>query len=106
MSVWRELTVAEVASPDAHSLATGPFGSAISSRHFVDAGVPVLRGANLSLDVGVRLRDEGLAYLAPEKAATFRRSSAQRGDLVFTCWGTIGQVGLVDERAEFDRYIV
>jgi type I restriction enzyme, S subunit len=106
MSEWRETTVAELASPGAYALATGPFGSAISSKHFVDEGVPVLRGSNLSLDIGVRLLDEGLAFLKREKAATFKRSLARRGDLVFTCWGTIGQVGLVDRRAKFDEYVV
>jgi type I restriction enzyme S subunit len=87
-------------------LATGPFGSAISAKHFVDDGVPVIRGSNLSLDIGVRLRDEKLAFLTPEKAISFARSIVRRGDLIFTCWGTIGQVGLVDDRAAFDQYVV
>jgi type I restriction enzyme S subunit len=100
------MTIAELASPAPHALSTGPFGSAISSKHFVDEGVPVLRGSNLSLDVGVRLRDEGLAFLDRAKADTFQRSAARRGDLVFTCWGTVGQVGLVDERSKFGEYIV
>ena len=30
----------------------------------------------------------------------------RRGDLVFTCWGTVGQVGLIDERARYDEYVV
>lgn len=106
MSEWRQTTIAELAGHNAHALATGPFGSAISSKHFVDQGVPVLRGTNLSLDVGVRLQDQGLVYLSREKADTFRRSIARRGDLVFTCWGTVGQVGLVDHRSAFTEYIV
>lgn len=31
---------------------------------------------------------------------------AKRGDLIFTCWGTINQVGLIDSRSKFDCYIV
>lgn len=31
---------------------------------------------------------------------------ATRGDLVFTCWGTINQVGLIDARSKFESYIV
>jgi len=106
MTGWRETTLAELASPDRHALATGPFGSAISSKHFVEDGVPVLRGSNLSLDVGTRLQDKGLAFLSSDKAATFQRSIARRGDLVFTCWGTVGQVGLIDRRSQFDEYVV
>lgn len=106
MSGWRETTIAELASPAANALSTGPFGSAISAKHFVDEGIPVLRGSNLSLEVGIRLNDRGLAFLPPEKAAEFTRSVARRGDLVFTCWGTIGQVGLVDDRAKYTEYVV
>lgn len=106
MSEWSRVTIAELASPDPHALATGPFGSAISAKNFVEHGVPVIRGSNLSLDVGVRLNDNGLAFLTEAKAATFRRSVVRRGDLVFTCWGTIGQIGLVDDRAAFPEYVV
>lgn len=106
MSEWRRASIAEVASQEPHALATGPFGSAISAKNFVDEGVPVIRGSNLSLDVGVRLNDDGLAFLTGAKAAEFKRSVARRGDLVFTCWGTVGQIGLIDDRAAYDEYIV
>jgi type I restriction enzyme, S subunit len=103
---WSEWTVENIKSSAPNALATGPFGSAISSKYFVDSGVPVLRGGNLSQDVGVRLNDEDLVFLSPEKAAEFGRSVATRGDLVFTCWGTIDQVGLVDHRSKFSKYVV
>jgi type I restriction enzyme S subunit len=106
MTKWERVTIADLASPHPHALATGPFGSAISAKNFVDTGVPVIRGSNLSLDVGVRLNDDGLAFLSEAKAAEFRRSVARRGDLIFTCWGTIGQVGLIDERSAYPEYIV
>lgn len=106
MSDWIRMKVEDLAAPSPNALATGPFGSSISSKFFVDRGVPVIRGSNLSADVGLRLSDENLVFIEPDKASTFTRSEARRGDLVFTCWGTIGQVGLVDERAAFARYIV
>lgn len=102
----KEWTVDELKAPTPNALATGPFGSAISSKHFTATGVPVIRGGNLSQDVGVRLNEEGLAFLEPEKATEFSRSVARRGDLVFTCWGTIDQVGYIDERASFSEYVV
>ena len=105
-SEWRRVRVEDIKSSAPSALATGPFGSAIGSRFFQDSGVPVLRGSNLSEDVGTRLVEEDLAFLSPAKAAEFRRSVARRGDLVFTCWGTIGQVGLIDDRSHFPEYIV
>ena len=68
--------------------------------------MPVIRGSNLSQDVGIRLLDDGLVFLTEEKAKEFKRSMAQRGDLVFTCWGTIDQVGLIDDRARFREYVI
>jgi len=101
-SRWPVVSVSDIAE----RTAAGPFGSSISSKHFVDAGVPVIRGSNLSQDIGTRLIDNALVFLREEKAAEFSRSEARKGDLIFTCWGTIDQVGLIDDRAMYDRYIV
>jgi type I restriction enzyme, S subunit len=106
MSEWRRVTVEEIAAKGKNSLATGPFGSAISARFFVESGIPVIRGSNLSLDVDDRLIEADLAFIPEELAAKFGRSCARAGDLVFTCWGTVGQVGLIDDRASYDEYIV
>lgn len=103
---WREFTVEEIAAPVPNALATGPFGSAISAKFFQSSGVPVLRGGNLTASVDNRLREDDLVFVSREKAAEFVRSVARRGDLVFTCWGTIGQVGLIDSRSRYDEYIV
>ncbi|MBN0495609.1 restriction endonuclease subunit S, partial [Pseudomonas aeruginosa] len=74
--------------------------------YFVDSGVPVIRGSNLSADASTRLIDADLVFVSQEKASEFQRSVARRGDLVFTCWGTINQVGLIDGRSKFESYIV
>jgi len=105
-SEWRKCTVNDIKAPDPNALATGPFGSAISSKFFVQSGVPVIRGSNLSQEVGVRLIDDDLVFVGADKAKEFARSVVRRGDLVFTCWGTIDQVGLVDERSRYREYIV
>lgn len=105
-SEWREVAVEDIKAPSENALATGPFGSSISSKYFTDSGVPVIRGSNLSEEVGVRLDDDGLVFLSPEKAQAFRRSMVRDGDLVFTCWGTVNQVGLIDSRARYQRYVI
>jgi len=105
-SSWKTAKLETLVASQANALATGPFGSAISSKFFVDSGVPVIRGSNLSEDVGERLVEEDLVFLPASKAAEFSRSKAVEGDLIFTCWGTIGQVGLIDHRAKYQEYIV
>jgi type I restriction enzyme S subunit len=87
-------------------MATGPFGSSIGSRFFRSSGVPVIRGGNLSSDSSVRIRDTDLVFLKKEKAAEFRRSTVRQGDLIFTCWGTINQVGLIDANAKYPEYVI
>ena len=106
MSEWQHVTVEELAAAEPNAMATGPFGSSISSKFFVDEGVPVIRGSNLSEKVGTRLDESKLAFVTEEKAQELARSIARRGDLIFTCWGTIGQVGLIDERSQYEEYIV
>ena len=87
-------------------MATGPFGSSIGTKTFRAVGVPVLRGSNLSAEVGRRLIDDDLVFIDPELAEQFRRSQVTKGDLVFTCWGTINQVGIIDGSARYPRYVI
>jgi type I restriction enzyme S subunit len=104
-----ELNVVQLGSLGANrpaAFATGPFGSAVSARYFRDAGVPMIRGSNLSEDVGVRLDSSDLVFVSEELAGQFKRSIAVPGDLVFTCWGTIGQLGLIEDDGPFEKYLV
>jgi type I restriction enzyme, S subunit len=103
---WTEVAVGELCARGPSSMSTGPFGSSIGSRFFRVTGVPVLRGSNLSADSEIRVRDEDLVFLTEAKAAEFARSTVRAGDLVFTCWGTINQVGLIDDSASYDAYVI
>ena len=60
----------------------------------------------MSDDVGIRLDERDLVFLDPDLASTFARSAARKGDLVFTCWGSVGQIGFIGEDANYDEYIV
>ncbi|HBD89840.1 MAG TPA: restriction endonuclease subunit S [Gemmobacter sp.] len=87
-------------------IAAGPFGSAVSAKYFVDHGTPMIRGSNLSTDVGVPMVEDEYVYLPDELVKKFPRAMASAGDLIFTCWGTIGQVGWISPRSKFPRYLV
>jgi type I restriction enzyme, S subunit len=103
---WPTVSVEDIAADIPNALATGPFGSAISSKFFTDSGVPVIRGSNLSADTGVRLKDDDIVFVSHEKAKEFGRSVAKVGDLIFTCWGTINQVGYIDGTSNWDEYVI
>lgn len=103
---WVEVTVDDLKAPTSNALATGPFGSSIGSRYFVSAGIPVIRGSNLAKDGTTPLVEDDFVFLSPEKAAEFQRSTVVPGDLVFTCWGTINQIGLISASSKFPRYVI
>ncbi len=103
---WQDVLVEDLASTSENALATGPFGSSISSQFFQELGVPVIRGGNLRHDARTHLVEDEYVFVSEMKAAEFRRSIVTAGDLIFTCWGTINQVGLVGPRAAHPRYII
>ena len=103
---WTEATVDHIKASTENALSTGPFGSSIGSQFFENRGVPVIRGSNLANDGRTCLIDDGLIFVSEAKATEFRRSAVFQGDLIFTCWGTINQVGLVSDRAAYPRYII
>ncbi|MDC0299725.1 restriction endonuclease subunit S [Verrucomicrobia bacterium] len=103
---WEVVCVDFLKSKIGSALSTGPFGSSISSRFFKDSGVPVIRGSNLASDGRTHLRESGYVFVSEKKASEFSRSTVRSGDIIFTCWGTIDQIGLITSDAAYPRYII
>lgn len=104
MSKWIRTTLEKVCLKEKGSIISGPFGSNISSRFFVDSGVPVIRGNNLSLGFE-KFNDDGFVYVTKEKAEELK-CYAYRGDLIFTAAGTLGQVGIIPDNSRFEEYVI
>ena len=102
---WQILTVDQIKADESWSCVVGPFGSSISSKYFVPVGVPVIRGNNLRGDL-TPFVPEGFVFVSPERAKQYRAQHVKAGDLVFTCWGTLGQVGLIPEDGPYPEYII
>ncbi len=60
---WECKTIDEIKAVEKKAIISGPFGSSISAKYFVPNGVPVVRGNNLSLDLGIKFRDEGFVFI-------------------------------------------
>ncbi|HDZ9495348.1 TPA: restriction endonuclease subunit S [Vibrio cholerae] len=93
----------DIKSLEKYSCVGGPFGSSLSRKHYVDSGVPVIRGVNLS---GDSFSESDFVFVSKDKALELQRNMAFRGDLVFTQRGTLGQVALIPEDSKYDRYVV
>ncbi len=102
---WEVYDVNEIKSPYKKSIISGPFGSNISAKYFVEDGIPVIRGNNLSLTLTERFKDDGFVYITEEKANELN-TWAKLNDIVFTAVGTIGQVGIILNNQKFKKYII
>jgi type I restriction enzyme S subunit len=102
---WSECKIEQLRADEKGSLVSGPFGSNISSKFFVEEGVPVIRGNNLTLGKK-QFVDDGYVFVTPSKAHELRNCVAKAGDIIFTAAGTLGQIGLIPETAAFPIYII
>lgn len=102
---WDIKTIDDIKAEGKKSIISGPFGSNISSKYFVNKGVPVIRGNNLSLGLGTKFKDADFVYISEEKAKELN-TWAEKDDLIFTAAGTIGQVGLLTGAERFSKYII
>jgi type I restriction enzyme, S subunit len=82
----------------------GPFGSNLTTRDYVEEGVPVIRGNNQS-NVS-SFHDDDFVFVSEEKAVQLTPNLASPGDVIFTQRGTLGQVGVIPKNAKFDRYVI
>ncbi len=101
---WPQVTVEAIRASSRHSLVGGPFGSDLTTRDYVEEGVPVIRGVNLP-DAG-SFSDEDFVFVSEQKADALSANNAFPGDVIFTQRGTLGQVGLIPLQPNFPRYVV
>lgn len=96
---WGVKTIEELAE----RVAMGPFGSDIKVSTFVPEGIPVVSGQHLR---GTLLDDSEFNFVTEEHADRLKRSNVQRGDVIFTHAGSIGQVAYIPETSRYERYII
>ncbi|MFO0068712.1 MAG: restriction endonuclease subunit S, partial [Alphaproteobacteria bacterium] len=84
-------------------VAMGPFGSSIKVSTFVEVGIPVISGQHLH---EIMLSDGDYNFVSEEHAAKLKNANVQKGDIVFTHAGSIGQVSYIHSSAAFERYVL
>lgn len=100
-SRWRTVALEEIAAPVKNAVAIGPFGSRMKKELYVERGVPVIRGTNIS---GSRAFQGDFVYVSESSADELKRANVSEGDLVFPHRGAIGEVGIVP--AGTQRYML
>lgn len=94
-----------LAASKPYALVGGPFGSRLTSADYVDEGTPVIRGSNLN---GGRYLDEAdFVYVSEQKVREdLFGNLANRGDIIFTQRGTLGQVAIIPDHSRFETYVI
>jgi type I restriction enzyme S subunit len=101
---WLSVKIDSIRAAARYSLVGGPFGSNLTARDYVDEGVPVIRGSNLPDERA--FQDDGFVFVTGDKADALISNLAHPGDVVFTQRGTLGQVGLIPDSAQHQRYVI
>jgi type I restriction enzyme, S subunit len=81
----------------------GPFGSSIKVETFVPEGVPIISGQHLH---GFILEDSTFNFITHEHASRLSNAAVQRGDVVFTHAGNIGQAAFIPKTSRYERYVI
>ena len=102
-SNWTWKTLIETALPVKNAIADGPFGSSLKTCHYVDKGVPVLQGKNITED-NFRMFD--IRFITESKANELRRSWIQLGDILLIKIGSIGYSAVVDNLDNFQKAVI
>lgn len=98
---WDCERIRDAAANKANAVVGGPFGSDLVSADYVEMGVPVIRGQNMS----ERFVSGDFVFVSPRKAMSLSANLANPGDLVFTQRGTLGQVAIVPGDI-FNSYLI
>ena len=93
-SEWRAMSVDEIKAKEGRSIAIGPFGSRMKASAYVAAGIPVIRGNNIS---DTRVFVDEFVHVSEQTADELKACNVFAGDLVFPHRGAIGQVGIVPD---------
>lgn len=96
---WAVVKTEELTS----KIGMGPFGSNIKVSTFVDEGIPIISGQHLKESI---LNDGENNFVTLEHADKLKSSNVFSEDIIFTHAGSIGQVSIIPEFSEYDRYVI
>lgn len=86
-SGWEWSTIEQIADNKKNAIVDGPFGSNLKTSDYVDDGIPVLQGKNITNN---QFKWFEIRYISESKAHELSRSSVYEGDIIIVKIGSIG----------------
>jgi len=100
---WEVVGLGELAAPIKNAFSDGPFGSNLKLEDYVDSGIPVLQGKNITKN---RLEWFDIRFVTKKKAKEHSRSLATIGDILMTKIGTVGCVAIVNDLRGYEYALI
>ncbi len=94
MSEWKIYSLDDLCGNIDGAIVDGPFGSNLKTSDYVEVGIPVLQGQNLTND---KFNLDGLRFISKDKAKLLFRSNAQIGDIISVKIGSVGFSAIIDK---------
>ena len=103
MSEWRKKPLIEVAANSPTAIVDGPFGSNLKTSDYVENGIPVLQGNNITKD---RFVWKNINFISQSKASQLIRSAVRVGDLLVVKIGSVGYSAILSTLNDHDYGII
>ena len=92
---WVRATFCDISSTRHYAMSSGPFGSALGTKDYQNAGIPVIRGQNIQPG---KFSNLNYVYISEAKAEELNRSKTQSGDIVIVAVGAgVGNSAIIPD---------
>ncbi|OQB05857.1 MAG: EcoKI restriction-modification system protein HsdS [bacterium ADurb.Bin212] len=99
---WIQTTLEGLAG-SGNNIVDGPFGSNLKNSDYVESGIPVLQGQNIT---GDKFNTSGFRYVTAQKAREVYRSNAIVDDILTVKIGSVGFSAIIDGLAGNEYAII
>jgi type I restriction enzyme S subunit len=100
---WKWVAIKDLSAPTLNAVVDGPFGSNLKTSDYVEKGVPVLQGLNIT---GNKFSLKELRFVKKQKAQELKRSLVRVGDLLVVKIGSIGYAAIIDNLGNFESALI
>ncbi|WP_417607087.1 restriction endonuclease subunit S [Oceanimonas baumannii] len=94
---WRVTTLGELAESSGGGIQTGPFGSQLHAKDYVDDGIPSIMPKNISID---SVLTDDIARVSPTDIERLAKYKVQTGDIIYSRRGDVEKCARITPRED------